>query len=288
MTSNPDESMKHLLQQHMFAMDDDQHKPPAHKAPGAPCSYKQQRHLTAPSFETFQHPDRALLAPGPPGQAQCPPCSCLATCGCCRVPTLHLKAPAPSVKSLCPTMATEVTHLMPPGCLTYEQYKQPQFLLQASSLLPAGTQRPGGVRSGSFRSAASSAGGSFRGVMFSFEDGTSSFGQGMFHSPQRLCAPAEPHRGDLPDAVAWGLNLSRQLLHSWCTTALESPAARRSALGILPQRRQLRQGAPSVGSCSALRTAPAALNRACSTPHSVCAHPLSLTKVTSRMLWPGG
>eukprot|EP00891_Asterochloris_glomerata_P002072 jgi/Astpho2/2072/Aster-00566 len=66
---------------------------------------------------------------------------------------------------------------------------------EASSLLPASIQRPGGPRSKSFLSAASSAGGSFRGVMFSFEDGSSSFGQGMFHSPQPLYAPAEPHRG---------------------------------------------------------------------------------------------
>ena len=90
---------------------------------------------------------------------------------------------------------------MAPGHLTHEQ---PQMLLQASSVLPAGTRRPGGVRSGAFRGAASSAGGSFRGVMFSYEDGSSSFGQGMFQSPQPFYAPAEPRKGGPLDAVARG------------------------------------------------------------------------------------
>lgn len=110
---------------------------------------------------------------------------------------------------------TEVNHLLPHGRLTYKQH---QVLLQASSLLPASIQRPGGARSKSFLSAASSAGGSFRGVLFSFEDGSSSFGQGMFHSPQPLYAPAEPHRGGPLGAVAMELNMSCWLLHSWCST----------------------------------------------------------------------
>ena len=103
-----------------------------------------------------------------------------------------------------------MNHLMPPSRRTY---KQPQLLLQASSLLPAGTQRSGGVPSGSFRGAPSSAGGSFRGVMFSYEDGSSSFGQGMFHSQQPLCASAEPHKGGPLVAVAKWMNMSHRMLH---------------------------------------------------------------------------
>ena len=135
--------------------------------------------------------------------------------------TLQLKALSPAVRSLCPVPHKETKHLMIPGRRTYQQ---PQVLLQASSLHPAGTQRPGGVPLGSFRGAASSAGGSFRGVMFSYEDGSSSFGQGMFHSPQPLCASAELHKGGPLVAVVRWLNMSYRMLHFWCsTTPIQSP-----------------------------------------------------------------
>ncbi len=52
--SGPGVSLKHLLQQQMTAMDGHQHNPPAHKAPGAPCSRKQHKHLILTSCQSPQ------------------------------------------------------------------------------------------------------------------------------------------------------------------------------------------------------------------------------------------